>query len=481
MLRKALIFLGLSVLVSVGAVAYLLEEMGRTPRELAPYIERRVEGHNPLIVGAGNWVGQTLRTLDRMEGGIFAVDMLKQGAHAIPTAPIMPPETSANEVTVSSPEQARVAIGNAKPGDTITFLPGTYAFSGSNIFASKAGTAAAPITLRAGQLGTVTLLFSLSEGFLVSAPYWTIENLRIEGKCQHQSNCEHAFHVVGKAHHFIARNNVIVDFNAHFKINKSGDAIPDDGLIEYNTISNTSARRTESSVTLIDLVAASRWRIRHNVITDFIKDGSDRISYGAFVKGGGSDNRIEQNVVICEHRLRGQTGKRVGLSLGGGGTGQAYCPNQRCITEQDRGVVASNLILACSDDGIYLNKAAASRIINNTLIDTGGIVVRFPESTADVDNNLVDGKIRARDGGLIRESNNRDTHLSSLFVGYHPVRALFRQASVMDLQWHGKPQMMATDTEKMPDLCGASRGAQSLIGAFDDFGACLAPSDAPTK
>jgi hypothetical protein len=474
MLRKALfifLILATTVLISAG---FFLEQLNRPPRELAPYIERRAAGHNPTIVGFGNWLGKNLRLLDRMDGIVFTPSMLRSGARVnVANTNSGLSSYNKNLILVSSAEQARAAINNAKPGDVITFLPGHYAFSGGSIIADKAGLADAPITIRATQLGSVNLAFSLTEGLLVSAPYWIVENLVINGVCKVQSNCEHAFHIVQNAHHFVARNNIILDFNAHIKVNKAGDQTPDDGVIERNSISNTEARHTEHSVTLIDLVAASRWRIQYNLITDFVKDGSDKISYGAFVKGGGSDNRIENNVVICEHLLRGQPGQRVGLSLGGGGTGKAFCRDHRCITEQDRGVIASNLVLACSDDGIYLNKAAASHIMNNTLIDTGGIEVRFPESTADVEGNLVDGKIRARDGGLLRERDNMDTAMVSLFLGYHPVRNLFNHPSSMDFSWRQKPAKMSNTTAVSQDLCGAKRNAESLIGAFDDFRPCL--------
>lgn len=472
MFRKAIIFFALSFTALLLLAAILLERSNRTPRELAPYLERRASGHNPYIVGAGNWLGKTLRAQDRMDNaGWPALPLLTLGAqaHALPATGAH----AGNLVPVSSAGQARLAIANANPADVITLLPGLYRFSGNNIIANRAGRADAPITVRAAVPGTVQIELSLSEGFHVSAPYWTFENLHVRGVCQVQSNCEHAFHVVGKAHHFVARNNTILDFNAHFKVNSERAGIPDDGLIEYNTISNDAVRHTEHSVTLIDLVAASRWRIVHNVISDFIKGGSDRISYGAFVKGGGQDNRIENNLVICEHRLRAEPGQRVGLSLGGGGTGKAFCPDQRCITEQDRGVIESNLVMSCSDDGIYLNKAAASRLIGNTLIDTGGIEIRFPESTADVAGNLVDGKIRVRDGGLMRATDNMETSIVSLFLGYHPVRNMFRQPAAFDLAWSAKPQAASGAALGSKDLCGKAGAPRTVIGAFDDFDGCL--------
>ena len=467
MLRKTIIVVMLLALAAFLSLAYFVENFNRTPREIAPYIEHRASGHNPTIVSLGNWAGKTLRILDRMEPLVARLPVLKLGAQALDLS-----KPAGNIILVTSPDQAKAAIAKANPGDVITFSPGVYRFSGSNINVDREGREDARILVRAEVPGTVKLQFSLVEGFHVSAPYWIFENLYLQGECEIQSNCEHAFHVVGNAHHFVARNNTILDFNSHFKVNMANRQIPDDGVIEYNTIRNTEVRRTDSSVTLVDLVVASRWRIEHNLISDFIKGGSDKVSYGVFAKGGGNENRIVNNLIICEHRLLGQIGQRVGLSLGGGGTGKQFCADHRCVTEQDRGVIESNLIMSCSDDGIYLNKAAASRIIKNTLIDTGGIEVRFAESTADVEGNLVDGKIRSRDGGLIRERDNIDTNMLSLFVGRHPVRNMFREPSMMDLSWMNTPKALPESLAGSVDLCGVKRRRESLPGAFNDFKFC---------
>ncbi len=448
-----------------------LEQLNRTPRALAPYIEHRAAGHNPVIVGIGAWAGQTLRALDRMEPVSYPLPALSAGVQ--PVSGEISSSAGRRAVEAGTAEQALLAIRQAQPGDDIVLLPGIYRFTGNNIIVSNPGQSGARITVRARQAGTVKLELASQEGFLVSAPFWTFENLHLRGVCATHTDCEHAFHVTGDAQHFIARNNTILDFNAHFKVNSNRGRHPDDGLIEHNTLTNSAIRDTANPVTVIDIVAASRWRIRRNLITDFIKGGSDRISYGAFAKGAGVETVMEQNVVICEHRLHGAAGQRVGLSLGGGGTAPQFCRDQRCITEQDRGVIDSNLVMACSDDGIYLNKAAASRVSNNTLLDTGGIEVRYPESSADVTANLVDGKIRAKDGGLLRASDNLDTALISLFLGHHPVRTRFSDPPRFDLTWASKPGPVPRGLPVSTSLCGTPRTAQSPAGAFDDVGECL--------
>jgi hypothetical protein len=156
------------------------------------------------------------------------------------------------------------------------------------------------------------------------------------------------------------------------------------------------------------MVTASGWRIAANLITDFVKSGGDNISYGAFAKGAGDHNVFERNVVLCEYKLRGQAGERIGLSFGGGGTGLVFRRDDGASgAEQISSIMRDNLIAFCSDDGVYLNRAAETVLEHNTLIDTAGIDSRFPETSAEVINNIVDGVIRQRDGGRLQASAMR--------------------------------------------------------------------------
>lgn len=459
------------LLAVLAGLAVMAEHLKVMPRALAPYIERRSSGHNPAIEAFGSFASRALLQLDRgtpPPSAVPAAPALKLGAQPQPVG-----NDGQGAVVVASATDLRAALARAEPGDVITLLPGVYQFSGGSLDASRPGRADAPITVRAAQPGSVRLEFNFTEGFHVSAPYWRFENLTIRGLCKDDSNCEHAFHVSGAASHFAAINNTIADFNAHFKINGADGHFPDDGVIEANTLFDSHPRRTANPVTPIDLVAASRWLIRANVIRDFIKGDGDRISYGAFAKGAGAGTRFERNLVWCEQNLAGQAGQRVGLSLGGGATGPAYCRDRKCITEQEHGVIRANLILACSDVGIYLNSAADSRIDDNTLIDTAGIDVRFASSTAWLNGNLVDGPIRSRDGGLLHLGDNRSSAVWKSFIGVHPVRALFADTTAGDLRWRGEPPLRDAGAAATDDLCGAARRRPPAYGAFDSFDACL--------
>ena len=451
-----------------GAVLYL-QSQGVTPRALAPYILKRTSGHNAVIVGAGRFTAATLLRLDRGEPASHRLPALTLGAQPEgPAAPV------GNARLVASSEEARRAIADASAGDVITFLPGEYAIRGT-VHARQAGTAEAPIVVRAAQPGTVTLALNAGEGFAVSAPHWRFENLTIRGACRSDSSCDHAFHVFGNAHHFVARNNTIRDFNAHFKINGARGSFPDHGLIESNTLGNTGPRRTTHPVTPIDLVAASDWTIRANLIHDFVKGQGDRISYGGFAKGGAERTVFERNVVLCERALAGERGQRVGLSFGGGGTGKRYCRDGRCITEHDGGIMRANLVSGCSDAGIYLNSAANTQVRDNTLLDTAGVQVRYPESGASFEGNLVDGAIHARDGAVLRMGENLGTAIGWLYLGRHPQRSLFADPARLDLRWRDAAPQRAAGSPAA-GLCEARQGTRRVYGAFDDFRACLRSS-----
>jgi parallel beta-helix repeat protein len=473
--RWSFVLCSAGLLIGLGAALYSLDKIGITPRSLGPYIERRSDGHNALIEGIGKTANTWLTLADRGRQDL-AVGAWTGSAGIRP--PVQgQPEPGSNhgieEVLVADSAALARAIAKAEAGQVITLLPGHYVVQ-RTIGASRPGIAEAPITVRAIEAGSVQVDIAASEGFRVSAPHWRFENLVLKGTCLKQYYCEHAFHVVGGAQYFQARNNLIVDFDAHFKVNAQKGQFPDHGLIEGNTLRNTTVRVTNRPVTPIDMVTVSHWVVRHNLISDFIKGDGDRISYGAFAKGGGSANVFEQNIIVCEDRLRGAPGHRIGLSLGGGGTGKQYCRQSQCITEQEDSILRSNLVASCSDDGIYLNAAARSRLLHNTLVDTGGVTVRFPESSADIDGNLVDGIIRSRDGGLLRLGDNLYSSTIRLYFGSHPQRDLFRAPLELDFSWRSAAARRAAASPAVPDLCSATRAHPARYGAFEDFSACLA-------
>ncbi|MCP4268837.1 MAG: hypothetical protein GY777_25195, partial [Candidatus Brocadiaceae bacterium] len=296
-------------------------------------------------------------------------------------------------ITVSSTQTLIKAMGKATAGDIITIAPGKYRFDGHAIATKGEGLPSNPIIVRASSPGKTILEFNLLEGFHVTKPYWVFENLEIIGVCNNHSRCEHAFHIVGNADNIIIRNNRLVDFNAAIKVNplkkKQGLIFPDSGLIERNTIYNSSARITANPVTTLNINSGNNWVVRANFIADFYKQKGDNISYGAFMKGNSKNGIFERNLIVCNWKISPENKVPIALSLGGGGTADRFCRSNDCSTEHRGGIIRNNIIARCQNDvGIYLNKAAETQIYNNIIQGSLGIDVRFPSSSAVIINNI---------------------------------------------------------------------------------------------
>lgn len=266
-------------------------------------------------------------------------------------------------------------MARAAPGTEVVLQPGVYRLNKS-LRATAHGTPTQVIVLRGAAPNAVWLEVNTEVGIQVSAPHWVFKQLGMRGVCQDHSRCEHAFHVVGHAHHTTIQNTDLQDFNAHIKVNGVNGVWPDHGRVVASNLSNASARVTAQSVTPVDIVGASGWVVANNRISGFAKQGGNGVAYGAFMKGGGSGGRFEGNHVTCNPTPQPLPGQQVGLSFGGGGTGQTYCRDLACAVEHKNGVMQDNRISACSDVGIYLNRSPHTTLDNNTLVNTKGVQVR---------------------------------------------------------------------------------------------------------
>ncbi|HQT79999.1 MAG TPA: right-handed parallel beta-helix repeat-containing protein, partial [Rhodopila sp.] len=472
MVRVLLVLSCLGGIAAGAGVCAALLVVNRTPREWAPFVIKRAYGHRHFIEETGSLIAWWLRYTDRMQ----------------PAEPFSLPESlGASEQRSGPAPDGRVipvntiaaflgAIANAQPGDVIQLAPGRYPYMGYAIHVNRPGTATQPIIVRAAHLGDATIESNGPVAFNVEAPFWRFENLVMRGTCYNAGDCEHAFHVVAGATDLVIRNNRLGDYNAAIKINGEGNKWPDRGLVEGNSLINTFARETEHPITPIDMVGASHWIIRGNIIADFARSYAGGATYGAFAKGAGEDTVFERNLIIGEWKLRHVASPQVGLSLGGGGSGEVYRRDLgHTKFEQIGGIIRDNLIVSCNDDGIYLNAAARSLVEHNTLLDTAGIDARFVQTSATVTDNLVDGVIRTRDGAILNAWHNAQPFLLGLFVGWHPQRGYFTDPAALDLSWRSQPpEADASDSQEL-DFCGQPRGPHPRVGAFNDYAACLAP------
>lgn len=390
-------------------------------------------------------------------------------------------ESAAKQVPVSTPTELYAAITAATAGDEIILAPGTYAFSSGvaplssqHITCAPAGTPDAPIVVRAATPFAAKLEFDLLDGFNVTGPNWHFEGLDIRGVCADDSSCEHAFHVVGTAKGFVARGNRLSDFNAEVKVNAAPSSdgtthdLPDGGLLEGNEVWDSHPRNTGNPVTKFNIDNGSSWIVRANFIHDFTKAGGDGTSYGVFNKGGAKSPLFERNLVICA--LDDQSmGTRIGLSFGGGGQSPVTCApafdaSVPCDPEIQDGVMRNNIIVNCSDVGIYINKGKNTTLLHNTLISTSGIDFRFASTTGEAHGNVLDGKIHPRDGGTFTGDDNLTVTLGD-FQGFYtdPLKGdLTKKGDLAALLHKGKASPLLPD-----DYCARPRGATPDWGALE--------------
>ena len=388
-------------------------------------------------------------------------------------------------VDVSTTQQLLDAIAAARPGDEIVLADGTYAFTGASC--NTPGTAAAPIMVRAANRRMAHVRMDAVEGFKVNAAYWTFEGLDIEGVCADDDTCEHAFHVSGAAHHFVLRDSRIRDFNAQLKVNAAmvngTMTAPDAGLIEGNDIGDTRGRNTANPVTKLNIDTGDDWIVRGNYLHDAHKLLDNQTSYVAFLKSGGKRGLVERNLVICA-KDDPTGGTRIGLSFGGGGTGNQFCapaydPGVPCSTEHYDGTMRNNIIVNCSDVGIYLNEAANSKLLYNTLIATAGIDFRFATTTGEAVGNVLAGQIRNRDGATGTKANNSEMVPAAMFTTWYadPMSGdLSVIGDVAALVGAGPAR-----SEVVDDYCARTRPSGMItLGALEhSLGACATTTPPP--
>ena len=373
----------------------------------------------------------------------------------IPAAPL---STASGPVdatrTVRDIDDLRRALAGAKAGDVLELAPGLYAVTKA-LQTATGGTPREPVVVRARQAGTVLLEVSAVQGFVVRHPYWVFENLNWRGVCADHSHCEHAYHVVGAARGTTIRNNRLEDFNAHVKVNGEGGQWPDAGLLQHSTLTNRAPRQTDNPVTPFDLVAAHDWQVLDNLVENFVRANANP-TYGIFMKGASQGGAIARNLVICSRSTTPLPGQRVGISLGGGGTGAAFCRDGACAFEHSGGTVANNVVAHCNDFGIDVAHSTHNTIAFNTLVNTEGIDLRRPPSSALAVGNLTDGRLRQRDGTVLQAEDN-------LSVGR--LDTLLAAPDHLDLRWRGPPTQVRTRPAISTDFCGQQRGVWSAVGA----------------
>ncbi|MFO0579353.1 MAG: chondroitinase-B domain-containing protein [Polyangia bacterium] len=380
------------------------------------------------------------------------------------------PAAYAAEISVKNATELGAALTAAKAGDTVVLEDGVYNATG--FACAQSGTAAMPITVKARNPLGATVRMDALEGFKVSGAYWHFEDFVVQGVCAVDSSCEHAFHVFGAADGFLLRRMQLRDFNAQLKVNSSQDGsgkwlTPNRGLIEGNELFDSRARNTSNPTTKLNIDTGDDWIVRANYLHDFQKGGGDGISYGAFMKSGGKRGLYERNLVICSRLHSG--GTRIGLSFGGGGTAPQFCAPAfsaavPCDVEHDSGILRNNVIVNCSDVGIYLNRGKNTHVLYNTLIATSGVDFRFATTSGEARGNALTGTVRLRDGATGTFANNIENIAQATFTSYYqaPLLGDLRKKGDLSALIGAGP----LHNEVPDDYCARTRSAPYDVGAL---------------
>lgn len=399
-------------------------------------------------------------------------------ALVVPVLMVLPATAWARDVPVSDANELRNAIATAAPGDVIVLAPGEYVTG--NITCVAQGTQVAPVVVKAVFPWTAQVRFNGTEGFRVRGANWHFEDLDIQGVCADDNTCEHAFHVTGQAEGFVMRGCRVRDFNAQLKVNADqlGGVwhIPHRGVVERNELGDTRPRQTSNPVTKLNIDTGDDWLIRDNLLHDFHKAGGDGVSYGAFLKSGGNRGLMERNLVMCTRDVN-TGGTRIGLSLGGGGTAPEFCApafdaNTPCDVEHRDGIIRNNIIIGCSDVGIYLNRAANTRVLANTLVATSGVDYRFVTTSGEAAGNLLSNVIRTRDSATLNRGTNLENVSNAQFAGWYADPDNADLSVVGDVS--ALIAMVPTRTDIPTDYCARPRPNSALtLGALEhSLGSC---------
>lgn len=348
---------------------------------------------------------------------------------AIGCAPLPPAE--GDVVEIGPEDDLAGAIASAPSGRTILLRDGTYDVSGASyIVFSTPG-----VTLRSqsGDPSAVVIDggYAIGEVLSIAASNITIAELTV------QRPLYHPIHVTGAPDAdttgtLIYRVRAIDPGEQAIKINASTEGFySDDGTVACSHLELTDAGRPMVSGCYtggIDAHHSWGWEIRDNHIEGFWCEAG-LSEHAVHFWNGARDTVVERNVIVdC---VRG-----VGFGLGdqGNGTGREYaddpCPGVNGYVGHFGGIIRNNTIWAARpelfasqlgfDSGIALEQACGTGVYHNTIVSLQppftNIEYRFPNTSAEIANNLTTHAIVERDGGQATLQGNLSDQGTEHFV-----------------------------------------------------------------
>ncbi|MGE0404355.1 MAG: hypothetical protein AB7T06_47035 [Kofleriaceae bacterium] len=219
----------------------------------------------------------------------------------------------------------------------------------------------------------------------------------------------------------------------------------------------------------IDAHAARDWKVQRNVFTGIYCDVDSLAEHAIHFWRSGRDQLIEQNTII-------NCARGIGLGLGdaaNGGYERTYADDPHANDKLDPyagnydGIIRNNVIYTDTDGttdvGIGLEQSLGTKVLNNTVVITGGaagnaIEYRFRNSLVEIRNNIAT-TIRERDNARGTVMTNQLAPPLSQFVDA-AAGDLHLAASAADAIDQGAAHADVTN-----DIDGDTRGATPDLGA----------------
>ncbi len=360
---------------------------------------------------------------------LFGVFVAAASVAQPPCAPLAPPEEPIVEVFPSEVAQLRDIVAAASTGTTILLHDGLYDLSHGD-GADRLSFNTPGVTLRSvsGDRDAVVLdgAYGTNELISILASDVTIADLTVKRAF------DHPIHISGNAGSpitgIVLHNLRVVDPGQQaVKINPIDDGYVDFGVMQCSLIELTPVGREEIRDNCytggLDAHQAWGWLVRRNRIEGFWCD-QGLSEHGIHFWRGSRDTLVEENVIV-------DCARGIGFGLGADGSAREYpddpYPDIGYMGHID-GVIRNNFVAADDpalfasasgfDTGVGLEQAHGTEVHHNSVASTqtprsSSIEWRFPNTLAEIANNLASSVLKPRDGGVANLTTNiEDASLS---------------------------------------------------------------------
>ena len=112
-------------------------------------------------------------------------------------------------------------------------------------------------------------------------------------------------------------------------------------------------------------------------------------------------------------------------------SGTFRCTGPDCPLEHQNGIMRNNVIINCPEaPGVYINRSRDIAIHHNTIFKSWGVMLRFKDTFATVQNNIMSGAVSLRRDAEVKSEDNIQTGYS--FAAYAPGVVLKLKERVSD-------------------------------------------------